>query len=267
MRLIGLEERKQIQMEILDAVDRFCSLNNIRYSLGCGSLIGAVRHGGYIPWDDDIDIHMLRDDYTKFEQEFPEVFEGKYKFISLHRDSKWGNLFGKVYDDRTIVQEKILNALPIGINIDIFPLDEVPDDENEWNTFNAKRWKDFETTRHSQRKMSSHRSFLQNLFIFISKLPFIFFDQHNFALKRERFVIQNNNRGYKRLYLTSYGQIGHPFPKTVFDELVDMPFEDRHYKCFKDYDIYLTSIFGDYMTLPPIEKRISFHTYDTYWKD
>lgn len=99
------------------------------------------------------------------------------------------------------------------------------------------------------------------------KIRFIGFNPHTFALKREAFVKKNNGKGYKRLYITSYGQIGKPFRKDIFNNLMDIPFEDRTYKCFQNYDEYLTKIFGDYMTPPPPEKRVSFHTYDTYWKD
>ena len=73
MRQIDLEEKKKIQLEILDSIHSFCLHNDIKYSLGYGSLLGAVRHGGFIPWDDDIDIIMLRDDYTRFESLFPLV--------------------------------------------------------------------------------------------------------------------------------------------------------------------------------------------------
>lgn len=267
MKLIELEERKQIQMQILDAVDKFCLSHDIRYSLACGSLIGAVRHGGFIPWDDDIDIHMLREDYVKFEKEFPEILDRKYKLMSLHRNANWPNLFAKVYDDRTIVKEKIIKCEPLGINIDIFPVDEVPDEEHTWQEFNKKRWNDLEKTRHYFRAITMHRPIWENIAIALLRFRYIGFNPHAFGIEREKYAMQYNGKGFQRVYITSYGQIGKPFPKKLFNELIDIPFEDRHYKAFKDYDTYLSAIFGDYMTPPPPEKRISFHTYDTYWKE
>lgn len=268
MKLIGLEERKEIQMQILDAIDRFCSEYNITYSLSCGTLLGAIRHGGYIPWDDDIDIYMLRKDYIRFEQLFPEVYEGKYQLASLSRSEDWCNMFSKVWDNRTVVVEKSITSMNIGINIDIFPIDDVPDDENQWVMFNKQRRTDFEKTRMSSLKMSSDRPLWQNLLIPFINLRFLFFNRRKFAMYRNKMIQQFNDKGFKRVFETSSGmRVKKPFPKKLFQDIIYIPFEDHKYKGFKNYDEYLSDTFGDYMTPPPPEKRISFHTYETYWKD
>ena len=111
MRKIELEEKKVLQIDILSAVDSFCKKNDIKYSLGYGTLLGAVRHGGYIPWDDDIDIIMLRDDFEKFEKLFPEKLDEKYVFNTLSREKRWHNSFGKVSDSRTLVVERKAHAI------------------------------------------------------------------------------------------------------------------------------------------------------------
>ena len=79
MRTIGIEERKQIQTEILDALHTFCQETGIRYSLACGSMLGAIRHKGYIPWDDDIDIYMLREDFERLDALFPDVYQDRFE--------------------------------------------------------------------------------------------------------------------------------------------------------------------------------------------
>lgn len=268
MQLIEIEERKQIQMDILEAVDRFCFKYDIKYSIACGTLLGAVRHGGYIPWDDDIDIYMLREDYERFEKLFPFLWEEKYELVSLKRNKNWNNLFSKVCDTRTLVVERILAQDGIGINIDIFPIDDVPDSDEEWRRFNSKRRKDFEKTRRSAMCVSPNRPWWQNLFIRVLKIRFAFFSPHKFSLYRNRMIQQFNGKGYKHVFETSSGmRVKSPFPKELFDKIIKIPFENRSFCCFENYNEYLTDTFGDYMRLPPAEKRISFHTYDTYWKE
>ena len=95
MKRIDINELKQIQLDVLSAVHGFCIEHGIRYSLGCGTMLGCARHQGYIPWDDDIDIYLPREDYNKLVNEFPETLNGKYQFISLERDSKWNRATAK----------------------------------------------------------------------------------------------------------------------------------------------------------------------------
>lgn len=268
MKQIELEERKQIQMDILESVERFCVEHHIKYSIACGTLLGAIRHGGYIPWDDDIDIYMLREDYNKFENEFPRLWEDKYELVSLNREPLWNNMFSKVCDTRTIVVERILAQEGIGINIDIFPIDDIPDNDEEWAKFNKQRRKDFELTRRAAMCVSPNRPWWENILIRLLKLRFIFFNPREFGFYRNEMIQQHNGKGYKRVFETSSGmRVKNPFPKELFDSIVKIPFEDRNFYAFQNHKEYLTCTFGDYMQLPPVEKRRSFHTYDTYWKE
>ena len=104
MRKLTSQELRQNQIEILDAVTDFCDKNDIKYWLNGGTLIGAVRHNGFIPWDDDIDLGMLRDDYDKFTKLF-NASNTRYKFRCLELDPKWHLVFGKVYDVQTVLYE------------------------------------------------------------------------------------------------------------------------------------------------------------------
>ena len=112
MKRIGKEELKMIQMDVLSAIHHFCLEHEIKYSLGCGSMLGCARHKGYIPWDDDIDIYMLREDYNKLIREFPDIYEEHYKFVTLERDEKWQRAYGKAYDSTTIIKEETTNHIP-----------------------------------------------------------------------------------------------------------------------------------------------------------
>ena len=128
MKEITIEERKTISLEILSEIHDFCEKNNICYFLDYGTLLGAVRHKGYIPWDDDIDISMKRDDYERFLKTF---CSSKYE-IANYRDKKFFAIqFSKVYDKKTfgILLDKI--NLNYGVAVDVFPLDEIPEQDNE----------------------------------------------------------------------------------------------------------------------------------------
>lgn len=268
MRKISLEEQKQLQMDILDAVDRFCNEHSINYSMACGTLLGAIRHGGYIPWDDDIDIYMLREDYNRFETEFADEYEGKYCFATLNRDKQWSQAFGKVYDNRTYCVEKRSKLKNPGINIDVFPIDDVPDSDEEWKAYNKQRRGKLIKLRHSCLAFSSINSLVKNIGAFVFSIRYFFLDRRKLAQAISCFAQIHNNKGFHRVFENTMGMaVKGPFRKSLFDEIDYIPFEDRKYKAFKDYDEFLTSVFGDYMTPPPIEKRVSFHTFDAYWKD
>lgn len=269
MRLIKIEERKVLQMDILDAVDSFCSEQGIKYSIACGTMLGAIRHGGYIPWDDDIDIYMLREDYNRFENQFPELYKGKYALHSLSKDSKWFHTFAKIEDTRTILKEKKVKGLPIGVNIDIFIIDEVTDIPIEWKKFNHSRRIMYKKIQLASIRVSKDFSYFKNMIAIILNLVFITTNRHKLAMKMDKFIQKYNNKGFNWVFETTSGMFcKKPFPKALFNDIIDIKFEDRMYKGFKDYSTYLKSVYGDdYMTPPPPEKRTSYHTCNTFWKD
>lgn len=269
MREISLEELKSIQMDILEAVDGFCSEHGIRYSMSCGTMLGAIRHGGYIPWDDDIDIYMLREDYNKFEQCFPENYEGHYSLASLNRMESWVSPFSKVYDNRTETKELRSQSSGIGVNIDIFPIDEVPDDEEEWLSYNKERRAKILDLRHSGMVFSKMNSLIKNCAVLFYRAKFMLVSRKELGRRCERFAQIHNGKGYGRVFETTLGMsVKHPFAKVLFNELEYIPFEDRKFKGFKDHHEFLSCVFGEnYMTPPPMEKRVSEHTMTAYWKE
>ena len=117
LRRIEQDELKKIQIEILNVVSTFCEKNDIRYWIDCGTLLGAIRHKGYIPWDDDIDIGMLRPDYDRFMQLFNQENE-RYKFYSIENNTKFLCPHGKVLDTSTILYEPNKKGNKLSVNID-----------------------------------------------------------------------------------------------------------------------------------------------------
>lgn len=266
MEKIELEERKVLQMDILSAIDVFCRKNNIKYSLGYGTLLGAIRHGGYIPWDDDIDIIMLREDFNKFEKCFPDILDGRYVFNTLNREKKWHASFGKVSDSRTLVIERKAHTMDEGVNIDVFPLDDAPIDSQVF----AKEHRLIKMLMFMHMfkiiKITSETSLPKRIFSILVKcllLPF----RKNFFLD---IVVKRsgkfNNSDMPMAYYWPSIDNSSPIEKCLFDNICDISFEGRNYMSIRDYNTYLTSMYGaDYMTPPPENKRTSFHTNDAYW--
>ena len=126
MKQLNEEEVKIYQLGILNTVADFCEKNQIQYWLDCGTLLGAIRHKGYIPWDDDIDIGMLRPDFDRFMNIFNQA-NGRYKFICRELGNSFYYPYGKVLDTETVLYEPDENGMKISVNIDVFVYDNAPE--------------------------------------------------------------------------------------------------------------------------------------------
>lgn len=132
MRHLTLQELQQFSLDILKDVAGFCEKNNIRYSLGYGTMLGAVRHKGFIPWDDDVDIMMPREDYEKFRT----IYKSKlYSFIDSRNTPDCYIAFGRVCDTKKTLASSCIPWVKkdVGVWIDIFPVDRVPDDKDTFD--------------------------------------------------------------------------------------------------------------------------------------
>lgn len=266
MKRLTREELKQVQMGILDAVQDFCIKNNIVFSIGAGTMLGAVRHKGYIPWDDDIDIYMLREDYEKFERLFPSVYEGKYIMKSIYRDKNWHSNFAKIFDDRTITEQETRSLSSYGVDIDVFPIDSVPDDLEQWKKFINRLEFRYAICSNKARKVSHKRSLINNVGVVILSILLAPFSQSFLRKKLNKYIQRYNNKGFQNVYENSYGYMSkNPFPKSLFSEIIEWEFEDRKYLGFKNADLFLRLKFGNYMELPPEDKRVQ-HSEVAYWK-
>lgn len=269
-KIEDIGELREIQVSLLDRVHSFCMENNIRYFLSSGTLIGAVRHKGYIPWDDDIDMYMPRPDYERFIREFPKKYPPNTKILSINTCKDYIYPFAKVADTRTILIEDDFPYHPLSVNIDVFPLYTVPN--AMWkrriaiNLVNYLRKKIYIFARAKSAKFSDYNKFSNALMGTLVKYTIPF--SNNFISKIIEFVAPSWNE--KSIYVNNLtwgvGMRG-CFPKTCIEKSIDIEFEGKKYKSMQGYDIYLKTIFGDYMTLPPLEKRVTKHSFDAYWKD
>ena len=266
MKEIKSDEMRNVQLDILQKVHDFCMNHGIRYTLAFGSLLGAVRHGGYIPWDDDIDIAMLRPDYERFRKEFKDDV---CEFCDCRTDSDINIGFGKVVDNRTIVIEGG-NSKNLGINIDLFPIDNLCDTyEDSLKYFKSFRWNKF-VRMAKYRQLSCVKSWWKKPALVLAKFLVLPFSAHKLTLKCVRRLIANTNNSSKYVghmtdVLFSENCI---MERSNWEEYALVGFEGKRFLAVKDTDTYLKHEFGDYMKLPPKEQQIPKHYFiAVYWKD
>lgn len=269
MKTIDVEELKNIQLDVVKALHDFCVENKIKYSLACGSLLGAIRHNGYIPWDDDIDVYLEREDYNRLITLFPKSYKGIYEFVCLEKTKWWRMSYGKLYDNRTIMYENSHGWIPIGVNIDVFPVDTVPDNPKAWNRYNKFRKLLQNIYSLKVLNISNERSVSKNIVVILGRICLF--------LVSSRFIAQiinkyaqyfNNKKNAHCLFENVQGLFQKKaFDKEDFSETILHKFEDKELFVMKGYDHCLKCGFGNYMKLPPIEKRVSHHSFTAYWKD
>lgn len=265
MRKIDLNELRSIQLDILSEVDEFCKQKGIRYSLCGGTLLGAVRHKGYIPWDDDIDLMMPREDYDRFAREFHSE---RSVLQDLREDPNVIEFFLKVFRKKTMMKDTQFGRNLWGIYIDIFPIDGVPESFNE-HCGHIQRLRDkLPRVCPFYKTVSKNKPLWFAKFIF-KRMAFPFYGSV-LDIKKEIETAAHSapfetspNAG---VILGSYG-IREVVKKSVFDTYIDLPFEGRMFPAIKEFDIYLRAIYGDYMKLPPVEQRVTHHLYDSFVDD
>lgn len=265
MRVVDLKELRQIQLEILDDIHRFCVSESIKYSLCFGTLLGAIRHKGYIPWDDDIDIMMPREDYEKFVSSYKS---NKNEICDLRKHSPSVEIGVKVCRKNTIMTDLALGRSMWGINIDIFAIDGVPSDIKEHYNNILRMRKTLSRICPFYRVVGKNR-FLWFVKYLTKRLIYPYFGtvptlKQAIDSKSASFPLHNS--AYGGVIIGGYG-LREILPVTVFETYCDILFEGRTYMSIADYDTYLSAIYGNYMQLPPEEKRVTHHLYDVFIED
>ena len=274
MKEMSKEEIKSTSIEVLDFIDKVCKEYNLKYFLGFGTLLGAVRHKGFIPWDDDIDIMMPREDYEMLFKVWPQNITYAAKYYKNTRN--WPYAYGKVIDTRTLKKENFLDKYNIGgIDVDIFPIDSLPKDEKEIESF-------YMIIDKMQNKLYNHvipyrkgrtvfRSFIRAFVFGVRRIVDwmgVFTVER--IVKRIDVLSQKYNgigEGYCGVTCVSYYGKRMMNPLNNFKGIINVIFEGKEYPTLSGYTDYLTRLYGsDYMMMPPGEKRKTHHSFKIYWK-
>lgn len=264
MKKMTHEECKKEMINILKYIDDICKENDIKYSLIDGSLIGAIRHKGIIPWDDDIDIGLLYNDYKKLI-ELLKKDESKYKVLDNETCKNYYTIHTKLVSKKTHLVEKDYDEIDdMGIFVDIFVYMYVPENEK-------KRKKFFRKLVFNNKMISGLRkpNKTENLYL-LRKLRYFF---SKYVIGREK-LYKENLKLYKKYNSGRYIVSNFPqcsFKKEIqnadfFDEVIRAEFENIEVFISNKYDKFLKTKFGDYMKLPPKNERVS-HGLKAFWRN
>lgn len=257
-----LRKVQLVQLEMLYEIDRVCRENGISYFLHCGTFLGAVRHKGFIPWDDDLDVGMLREDYDRFRAIAPEKLKADYCFQDWHTDPVYALPFGKLRKKNTYYLEaKSAPLAENGFYVDIFPIDYAPAGEKErealkgklLHLFRVKLMKSGFTPWMEEDRINWKKRIGYLPYRLASKLVSQqWLIRHYDALVA---AVPENECMYEQSALPKPNY----FQRKWLRDLVDYPFENGTFPGPRDYDACLTSLYGDYMTPPPEAERENRH--------
>jgi len=253
-----IRQQQEIILSILKHLDKFCRENNLTYALAGGSLLGAVRHKGFIPWDDDADVIMPRADYDRFLKIYRN--EGRYRLLTYTPDEKHWNIdcYSKLEDSCTDCVDYGRMGKHFGLNVDIFPLDGAPDDMEE-------RKRVLRKITHYKHRISLRQKPVWSLLRPHQGAPLAMIQAHCFSLahwlKKCDTLLRAHDfetSNYSGALCGVYG-VREVFPTSIFKELAEYEFEDTRLMGVKDYDTYLKGLYGNYMQLPPEKDRHGAH--------
>ena len=249
-----LEKLHKVQLEIMDEIHRICVNNNIEYFLDSGSALGAIRHKGFIPWDDDIDIGMLRNQYDRFVECCKTQLSTGFVIQTQETDSGYHEYKTKIRKLNTFFPEKgSVGFTYQGIFIDIFPFDYISDTPKKalWEIRRGRFL--LRSIKNYRNGSNSPSLFNRVIHHFLQIIPFSRLERcyYKHCTKHD----SNPTHTLTSYYYKMAATMDLVFDVTMLNPVILMPFEDRHYYVMKNYDAYLKTMFGDYMKLPPVEKR------------
>lgn len=250
-----LRQLQLAQLEILKVIDAFCRDHDIQYSLYAGTLLGAVRHHGFIPWDDDLDICMVRSEYDRFIDLWAKEGPKGYLIQNKELERNFTQSFTKIRKDHTtfLQDESERGKYHTGIFVDVFPIDRIPAGKIKRGRFIADCLLYQLYTREFVPPLAGRiTKLVTGLLLKTSSAGSRNCRRHRHFRKLTRY---NSDKNLNMIAIETTGTLRQTFPADMMDNYVELPFEDMTCLCMKDWDTYLRIKFGDYMELPPKEEQ------------
>ena len=268
MRKIGIEELKKVELNMLIFLDKVCKENDITYFMVGGTLLGAVRHKGFIPWDDDIDIAMPRKDFIEL-QKIISNYSSPYEIQFYDNVDNYGYASPKCVDKRTrLIDYKLgTGKEESSVFVDIFLYDGMGNNKIVAYTRYIVL-KCFKKMVFLSKRNYKMENLLKSILFFVPCLickvigPRRLNTIYNYLCSKKDFY----SFDYVACVAARYGK-KEVFSKEVFNSTLSLDFEGKLFNAPQYYEQYLSAIYGDYMTLPPKEKQISNHTSEEWWKE
>lgn len=265
MKELSLEEIKQIELDILKEFHSFCVKNNIRYFISHGTLLGSIRYRGFIPWDDDLDVLVPREDYDRLLKLYQDTEQ--YCLIAYEKNRSYFYPYAKLCDMTTRkVEGGYNNGVELGLDIDVFPLDYW-DDNLEKARLEVKHQKRnmFRLGLSKLQKPDSRhpaKRFVKSIAMALCKLQ----GSAYYVEKIIRGANKPEQKGSRYMGGKSWNVYGERdiLPAEVFAEAIELEFEGEKFFAPVGYDAFLTSLYGDYLPEPPVEKRKTHHSFKAY---
>ncbi len=254
-----LRQLQLTQLEILKFIDSVCRNHDISYSLYAGTLLGAVRHQGFIPWDDDLDICMSRENYDRFIALWDSIDHSDYILQNKENTPAFTQSFTKIRKEHTTFLQYDFErtAYHTGIFVDIFPIDRAPSGYLQYRLFkfNCMLYQLF--TREFVPPKAGSITKLVSQFLLWCVPPSLRPSARAELLKR--IVKYNGDQNMETTAIENMDSLRKPYSSTMLDSYTDIAFEDGTFMCFSEWNDHLHRKFGNYMQLPPENERAWKH--------
>ena len=270
LKPVTISDQKKIMLNILSEVDKYCARNNITYYLTYGTLLGAVRHKGFIPWDDDIDIVMYRGDYEKFCKSFNNGRTDSLRLMSINNTTGYYLLSAKVCDMRTVLIENVQNPVEFGVYIDVFVNDYLSDEIAKAKSIVMSNKRRFNIIKAISIADRDGRAKYKQIILQLMRTLTKFVNVKHVLLKIEAVSRKYEHEGTSKYCgsVTSlyYGE------KEILESKwwgsgSKVEFEGHQFNGPTDYDSILHAFYGNYMKLPPKEQQVTHHSHEVYWRE